>query len=67
MDAGRGRGRGGFAGGDKGGPRDMSRPEFYPHTGNAVFDGKRMRKAVKRPTVDYHSSMIKQLEVQFCF
>ena len=45
---------------------DEAKMEFYPHTGSTVYDGKRMRKAVKRPTVDYHSSMIRLLEVREC-
>ena len=28
-----------------------------------TFDGKRMRKAVMRKTVDYNSSVVKQIEV----
>ena len=32
-----------------------------------TFDGKRMRKAVMRKTVDYNSSVVKQIEVRkFC-
>lgn len=31
---------------------------------NLMFDGKRMRKAVHRKTVDYNSSVIKYLEVR---
>ena len=29
-----------------------------------TFDGKRMRKAVMRKTVDYNSSVVKQIEVR---
>ena len=35
---------------------------FY-HAPKVVFDGKRMRKAVVRKTVDYNSSIIRMLEV----
>lgn len=30
-----------------------------------TFDGKRMRKAVMRKTVDYNSSVVKQIEVRY--
>lgn len=30
-----------------------------------TFDGKRMRKAVMRKTVDYNSSVVKQIEVRW--
>ena len=32
-----------------------------------TFDGKRMRKAVMRKTVDYNSSVVKQIEVRKLF
>lgn len=36
-------------------------------TQSIEFDGKRLRKAVTRKTVDYNSSVIKYLEVNFMY
>ena len=44
----------------------LYRQRFYtrPMAQSAlVFDGKRMRKAVQRRTIDYNASVIRQLEV----
>lgn len=38
------------------------RPALSSNTQNAEFDGKRLRKAVARKTVDYNSSIVKMLE-----
>lgn len=46
----------------------LYRQRFYtrPMAQSAlVFDGKRMRKAVQRRTIDYNASVIRQLEVTF--
>ena len=34
-----------------------------PNLGDVGFDGKMLRKAMARKTVDYHSSVVKYLEV----
>ncbi|KAK7093893.1 hypothetical protein V1264_007576 [Littorina saxatilis] len=54
---GRGGGRGGGGGGG-GGPKDQD----VMDPGNPSFDGKRMRKAIHRKTVDYNPSVIHYLE-----
>jgi hypothetical protein len=44
----------------------MQRSYVYMPRNNAVYDGKRMRQAVTRKTVDFNSSSAKYLEVRFC-
>lgn len=39
-------------------------PDGDNATGPVMFDGKRMRKAVHRKTVDYNSAIVEYLEVQ---
>lgn len=71
---GRGRGRGGGGGGGRSehlyspsGQRTTDtghRSDYAAQRGGGMpFNGKRMRKAVKRPTVDYLSPAVRHLEV----
>jgi len=38
---------------------------YNAFTARAIFDGKRTRKAIQRRTIDYNSSIFRNLEVKY--
>ena len=61
------RGRGGGRGRGAGGGEPKDQVDLIVDPGNPSFDGKRMRKAIHRKTIDYNPSMIHYLEVSKMF
>ncbi|KNC78635.1 hypothetical protein SARC_08943 [Sphaeroforma arctica JP610] len=57
-------GTGGVQGAPQGGEGDSEKPRHYMYTNRQVFDGKRMRKAVQRHTVDYFNTCTRYLEAR---